>query len=380
MDKETLSNYGWIVICVLVLAVMIALAGPFGTFVANAVKSTTAGLFGVNQNALDAAGIVIGDQEFQCDHNYDGGKCTSCGTVDPNHTHTYPATGLTAKCEICAEVKEHTCDYDSNNTCKMCGEEKVILYNITIGGINYQTRANMTWREWVDSEYNTDGFVLEDAIYYTGDMYVLVVNAEKTQYVTERIRGYANPDYIVTYGTDYPERGVSYDLSSSYWTIIACDHEYEDSICKLCGFVDPNHAHTYPATGLTAKCEKCGEIKDHTCDYDVYNICKKCGAQKEGAVVFYDITIGGADYKTPANMTWREWIDSEYNTGGFVLAEAKYYTGDIRVLVVNADKTQYVTDTYRGYANPDSKVTYGTDYPERGVSYNLSSSYYTIIK
>ena len=30
MDKETLSNYGWVVICVLVLVVMIALATPFG--------------------------------------------------------------------------------------------------------------------------------------------------------------------------------------------------------------------------------------------------------------------------------------------------------------------------------------------------------------
>ena len=28
MDKETLSNYGWVVICVLVLVVMIALATP----------------------------------------------------------------------------------------------------------------------------------------------------------------------------------------------------------------------------------------------------------------------------------------------------------------------------------------------------------------
>ena len=64
MDKETLSNYGWIVICVLVLAVMIALAGPFGNFVADAVKSTAQGLFDVNQNALDAAGIVIEDNEF----------------------------------------------------------------------------------------------------------------------------------------------------------------------------------------------------------------------------------------------------------------------------------------------------------------------------
>ena len=45
MDKETLSNYGWIVICVLVLAVMLALATPFGNFISTAVKSTTQGLF-----------------------------------------------------------------------------------------------------------------------------------------------------------------------------------------------------------------------------------------------------------------------------------------------------------------------------------------------
>ena len=64
MDKETLSNYGWIVICVLVLTVMIALAGPFGNFISEAVKSTTQGLFDVNQNAMDAAGIVIDDQSF----------------------------------------------------------------------------------------------------------------------------------------------------------------------------------------------------------------------------------------------------------------------------------------------------------------------------
>ena len=65
MDKETLSNYGWIVICVLVLAVMLALATPFGTFVADAVKSTTQGLFDVNQNALNSTGLInIDGQTF----------------------------------------------------------------------------------------------------------------------------------------------------------------------------------------------------------------------------------------------------------------------------------------------------------------------------
>ena len=43
MDKETLSNYGWIVICVLVLAVMLALATPFGTFIADGFKATYTG-------------------------------------------------------------------------------------------------------------------------------------------------------------------------------------------------------------------------------------------------------------------------------------------------------------------------------------------------
>lgn len=65
MDKETLSNYGWIVICVMVLAVMLAFASPFGNFVAEAIKSTTQGLFDVNQGALDSAGIEIMQQEFE---------------------------------------------------------------------------------------------------------------------------------------------------------------------------------------------------------------------------------------------------------------------------------------------------------------------------
>ena len=63
MDKETLSNYGWVVICVLVLVVMIALATPFGDYIAKAVKHTTEALFGASKNALDvgfgAAGVSV---------------------------------------------------------------------------------------------------------------------------------------------------------------------------------------------------------------------------------------------------------------------------------------------------------------------------------
>ena len=93
MDKETLSNYGWIVVLVLVLAVMLALATPFGSFIAGAIKSTTAGLFSVNQAALGSAGIDVNDMVFEnCDHveteirnatdTYTGDTCCkACGAV-----------------------------------------------------------------------------------------------------------------------------------------------------------------------------------------------------------------------------------------------------------------------------------------------------------
>lgn len=52
-------------ICVLVLAVMIALATPFGGYISTAVKFTTQGLFDTNKNALNSTGLInIRDQSF----------------------------------------------------------------------------------------------------------------------------------------------------------------------------------------------------------------------------------------------------------------------------------------------------------------------------
>ena len=88
MDKETLSNYGWIVICVLVLAVMLALASPFGNFVADAIKSTTKGLFDVSQKAGAIAGLDIADQNFEGS----GGGSTSQATTPLRFGEKYICT------------------------------------------------------------------------------------------------------------------------------------------------------------------------------------------------------------------------------------------------------------------------------------------------
>ena len=77
MDKETLSNYGWIVICVLVLAVLLALATPFGIFVSDAVKTTTQGLFDVNQTALNSTNLVkMESQSFPNDNSTSANETT----------------------------------------------------------------------------------------------------------------------------------------------------------------------------------------------------------------------------------------------------------------------------------------------------------------
>ena len=71
MDKNTLSNYGWIVIAVLVLAVMIALATPFGKYIESGVRSTTAGLFETSEKAMNVVGMTAGERNFE--DGYQGG-------------------------------------------------------------------------------------------------------------------------------------------------------------------------------------------------------------------------------------------------------------------------------------------------------------------
>ena len=52
MDKETFSSYGWIVITVIVIAIMIAFATPFGEFIVDAVKTVLNDFQGEASDAL----------------------------------------------------------------------------------------------------------------------------------------------------------------------------------------------------------------------------------------------------------------------------------------------------------------------------------------
>ncbi len=65
MDKQTLSNYGWLVIVTLILAVMLALATPFGTYVGDAVVSVANGFVGASNEAIDEDNISSMEDKWE---------------------------------------------------------------------------------------------------------------------------------------------------------------------------------------------------------------------------------------------------------------------------------------------------------------------------
>lgn len=71
-------------------------------------------------------------------------------------------------------------------------EEEASLISFTIDGTSYQAEEGMTWGEWVESEYNTDGFIIFNSIYVGNDSYVIEVDTEDYAVVEEYIiEGYA---------------------------------------------------------------------------------------------------------------------------------------------------------------------------------------------
>ena len=64
MDKQTLSNYGWLVIVTLILAVMLAFATPFGTYVGDGVVSVANGIVGTSNDATDKNNLSQSEIEW----------------------------------------------------------------------------------------------------------------------------------------------------------------------------------------------------------------------------------------------------------------------------------------------------------------------------
>jgi hypothetical protein len=62
-------------------------------------------------------------------------------------------------------------------------------------------------------------------------------------------------------------------------------------------------------------------------------------------------TIAGTQYKSEAGMTWGEWVESEYNTGGFIIGSS-----------INSGEYYTITTTQRDYTVAfNSNTVFSTD-------------------
>lgn len=213
MDKETLSNYGWIVICVLVLAVMIALATPFGKYISNATKSTAAGLFETNKNALSITGIDVRDQEFHCDHLsgtevhnttpvYTGDNCcVDCGTILSKGKFVVPQNGT---------YKRGNITYTAGQEMPDVPEAKDVFI---FGDYEYRYKQNCSYGYWQDTSSN--------------GWYPVVLDKTKTEYgeILSEIAGKPLKGVNGTFSgctslTTAPE--IPSSVTSMYRTFIGC--------------------------------------------------------------------------------------------------------------------------------------------------------------
>lgn len=357
MDKETLSNYGWIVVLVLILAVLLALATPFGNFIAGAFKATYAGFGMVGDNAL---GIVIpgsgGGEEngaqtpglkFYQPYRYtmteNGDESImeyvfhENGAVD-TYMFYCGADGTVEK--YGESIPEGTCTYDdeyvyvegepafkigpNGSYVEMDGEGTFTLVPTPIKYLQYGATYVNDWI--VEEDYPHMIFAEDGSAKYYGDGGAEQNFPAGTFVYKERYIEFSGENCAV-----YPD-GTKIALGDILLEI-GCPHKNTEL---------RNESETYTGDEY---CKDCGkllnkgkiiclhtntELRNVSEEYTGDTYCKDCGELvKNGESLLITFTIAGYGTKTFSalpGMTWGEWINSKYNTDGYGIV-GNYWEG-----------------------------------------------------
>ena len=98
MDKQTLSHYGWIVVSILVLTVMIAFATPFGKFVGTAVNN-------IKEDLTDVKDVAM-ERVDQWQFEYDDTTLMMSTMGDTNGDGAFTLTDVTNSVRVLAGLDE----------------------------------------------------------------------------------------------------------------------------------------------------------------------------------------------------------------------------------------------------------------------------------
>ena len=139
---------------------------------------------GSGKSGINLYYIEVEDLEV-CEHNFEGGVCTLCGTPDPNackHTNTTPATCTDPEvCVDCgAQIKDAlghtegaapTCD--AAQTCTVCGKELAEKLGHTLTFVNTLPTAEAAGKTIADCSVCNEHFDFGEVNVMTGGTYVL---------------------------------------------------------------------------------------------------------------------------------------------------------------------------------------------------------------
>jgi hypothetical protein len=148
MDKQTLSHYGWIVVMVLILSVMLAFATPFGEYIGRGASNVAMAMGIANNDAVEEENIAQLEDEWEQylkKHYY--GDLDKDGDVDDDDT--------TIMAEHIGKISQQT-DVDTLRRMDLNGDAKINIDDLTlisryVGGI-------------------INKFPVEDIPYYYGDI------------------------------------------------------------------------------------------------------------------------------------------------------------------------------------------------------------------
>lgn len=200
MDKNTLSNYGWIVIAVLVLSVMIALATPFGEYIKAGVESTTAGLFDTSEKALNVVGMSAKEKDV-----LKGNKIAVFGTSISSGNSTE-----TTYCKVIAKNNEMS------------------LRNYAVGGTNIMYALSV-YRDRAD---DLSSFSENDYVIFEG-----LLNSVN-----------------LTYGEITPVGTTTFNEKTVIGALESLLYEYKNSGCKAkVGFILTHHTESATSNPETMK-------------------------------------------------------------------------------------------------------------------------------
>lgn len=326
MDRETLSHYGWIVVMVIILMCLLAFATPFGMFVVDGVKVALDGYIATNDKVLDEEYMDSIVEKWENEFLDSTPENSVLGDLDIRYDDDGGAVGATPlgkveePTDLPADMKPQLITFDVGNfeskTTYTPGTYKTVPYEVSY--TNFKKPASyqpMSYHKWHVTEMpngdvmNTIGLRMElDDIYEKYSTYILYDYSKNHE-------PFLNGEWPTLNGV---EGGKMF-----LWVINQSSEDTREDAVYLAAYVKqmqnhPNvHIAKWDGTKYVAMPECDAEInaiKSFTVTYTVTLTKEVQVTAPSQSTSYVYLPIG--TFQAEKDMTWREWLASDYNTTG----------------------------------------------------------------